>query len=98
MQLEFFCFWKKKKKQLSLLRLASSFHKVAKKDKISGSSADTAVHKYLQVALVADEFVAARHGNNTADFLLVLANIVSILFYAWVVKYFFFFWRGGLSG
>ena len=37
-------------------------------------------HKYLQVALVADENVAAKHGNHTADFLLVLANIVSSLF------------------
>lgn len=50
---------------------------VAKKDKISGSSADAVVHKYLQAALVTDENVVAKHGNNTADCLLVLANIVS---------------------
>ena len=37
-------------------------------------------HKYLQVALVADENVAAKHGDHTADFLLVLANIVSSAF------------------
>ena len=41
------------------------------------TTSSSVAHKYLQVALVVDENVAARHGNQTADFLLVLANIVS---------------------
>ena len=40
------------------------------------SSSKASSHKYLQVGLLADENVAAKHGNNTADFLLILANIV----------------------
>ena len=39
-------------------------------------SSKASSHKYLQVGLLADENVAAKHGNNTADFLLILANIV----------------------
>ncbi|XP_068692661.1 A disintegrin and metalloproteinase with thrombospondin motifs 16-like [Montipora foliosa] len=38
------------------------------------------LHKFLQVELLADENVAARHKNDTADFLLVLANIVAGMF------------------
>ena len=45
---------------------------MAKKNKIRG-----AVQKYLQAALVLDEHVAAAHGNDTADYMLVLANMVS---------------------
>ena len=52
--------------------MASSIDKVAKKNKIRG-----AVQKYLQAALVLDEHVAAAHGNDTADYMLVLANMVS---------------------
>ena len=52
----------------------------AKKYDISSSAPSSVAHKYLQVALVADENVAAKHGNHTADFLLVLANIVSSVF------------------
>lgn len=40
------------------------------------SSSKTSSHKYLQVGLLADDNVAAKHGNDTADFLLILANIV----------------------
>ena len=51
---------------------------MAKKNKIGGASnADAVVQKYLQAALVLDEHVAAAHGNDTADYMLVLANIVS---------------------
>lgn len=51
---------------------------MAKKNKIVGATkADAAVQKYLQAALVLDEHVAAAHGNDTADYMLVLANIVS---------------------
>ena len=58
--------------------MASSIDKVAKKNKIGGATnADAAVQKYLQAALVLDEHVAATHGNDTADYMLVLANIVS---------------------
>ena len=39
-------------------------------------SSKASSHKYLQVGLLADENVAAKHGNNTADFLFILANIV----------------------
>lgn len=42
------------------------------------SPTELVAHKYLQAALVADENVEARHGNETAHFLLVLANIVSV--------------------
>ena len=47
------------------------------KDKISSSGDDAVIHKYLQAALVADENVAAEQGNSTADFLLLLGNILS---------------------
>ena len=58
--------------------MASSFDKVAKTNKIGGATnADAVVQKYLQAALVLDEHVAAAHGNDTADYMLVLANIVS---------------------
>ena len=51
---------------------------MAKKNKIGGATnADAAVQKYLQAALVLDEHVAAAHGNDTANYMLVLANIVS---------------------
>ena len=54
--------------------LVSSYDPAVKQDEISGEAFP---HKYLQVALLADENVAAKHGNQTANFLLVLANIVS---------------------
>ena len=58
--------------------MASIIDKVAKKNKIGGATnADAAVQKYLQAALVLDEHVAAAHGNDTTDYMLVLANIVS---------------------
>ena len=44
---------------------------------INGANSYSSLHKFLQVELLADENVAARHKNDTADFLLVLANIVS---------------------
>ena len=44
---------------------------------INGANSSSSLHKFLQVELLADENVAAKHGNDTADFLLVLANIVS---------------------
>lgn len=51
---------------------------MAKKNKIGGATnADAVVQKYLQAALVLDEHVAAAHGNDIADYMLVLANIVS---------------------
>ena len=55
----------------------SKFVGPANKYDISSSTSSSVAHKYLQVALAADENVAAKHGNHTADFLLVLANIVS---------------------
>ena len=58
----------------------SKFVGSANKYEISSSTSSSVAHKYLQVALVADENVAAKHGNHTADFLLVLANIVSSAF------------------
>lgn len=65
-------------KPISFSGLASSIDKVAKKNKIEGATnADAAVQKYLQAALVLDEHVAAAHGNDTTDYMLVLANIVS---------------------
>ena len=51
--------------------------KAVKGNEASDNSSSPAVQKYLQVALVTDELAAANHGNQTADFLLVLANIVS---------------------
>lgn len=58
--------------------MASNIDKVAKKNKIGGATnADAVVQKYLQAALVLDEHIAAAHGNDTADYMLVLANIVS---------------------
>ena len=58
--------------------MASNIDKVAKKNKIGGATnADAVVQKYLQAALVLDEHVAAAHGNDTTDYMLVLANIVS---------------------
>ena len=51
---------------------------MVKKNKIgAATNADAAAQKYLQAALVLDEHVAAAHGNDTADYMLVLANIVS---------------------
>lgn len=44
---------------------------------INGANSSSSLHKFLQVELLADENVAARHKNDTPDFLLVLANIVS---------------------
>jgi len=61
------------------LRPASKFDTAENFGEVSSSSSGAASHKYLQVELLADENVAAKHGNNTADFLLVLANIVSTL-------------------
>ena len=46
-------------------------------DEVSGNTNVAAKPKYLQVALVADENVEAKHGNQTTNFLLVLANMVS---------------------
>ena len=51
---------------------------MVKKNRIgAATNADAAAQKYLQAALVLDEHVAAAHGNDTADYMLVLANIVS---------------------
>jgi len=47
---------------------------------INGANSSSSLHKFLQVELLADENVAAKHGNDTADFLLVLANIVAGMF------------------
>ncbi|XP_078372204.1 A disintegrin and metalloproteinase with thrombospondin motifs 6-like isoform X1 [Oculina patagonica] len=47
------------------------------KNDVSSDSYNPPAHKYLQAALVVDENVVAKHGNGTADFLLVLANIVA---------------------
>ena len=60
-----------------ILHAASKFDTAENFDEVSSSSSGAVPHKYLQVKLLADENVAAKHGNNTADFLLVLANIVS---------------------
>lgn len=51
---------------------------------MNGSSDAPASHKFLQVELLADENVAVKHGNNTADFLLVIANIVRFIFFSTV--------------
>ena len=64
---------------LFFLGVASKFVGPANKYDVNNNSSSSVAHKYLQVALVADENVAAKHGNHTADFLLVLANIVSSL-------------------
>ena len=56
------------------LDVVSSYDPAVKQDERSGKAFP---HKYLKVALLADENVAARHGNQTSNFLLVLANIVS---------------------
>ena len=61
----------------------SKFVGPANKYDISSSTSSSVAHKYLQVALAADENVAAKHGNHTADFLLVLANIVSNVLKLW---------------
>ena len=60
-----------------ILYKVSSFNPAFTIGEASDSSSKAPSHKYLQVELLADENVAARHGNDTADFLLVLANIVS---------------------
>ena len=61
---------------------ASKFDSSNNFDEVINGSSDTAAsHKFLQVELLADENVAAKHGNNTADFLLVIANIVRIRFF-----------------
>ena len=64
-----------------VLEVTSKFVGPANKYDVSRSKSSSVAHKYLQVALVADENVAAKHGNHTADFLLVLANIVSRVFF-----------------
>lgn len=56
------------------LDVVSSYDPAVKQDERSGKAFP---YKYLKVALLADENVAARHGNQTSNFLLVLANIVS---------------------
>lgn len=63
-----------------VLDVTSKFIGPANQYDVSSSTSSSVAHKYLQVALVADENVAAKHGNHTADFLLVLANIVSSVF------------------
>ena len=59
----------------------SNFASVIKSDEDSNDSSDTVSPKYLQVALLADENVEAKHGEQTTNFLLVLANIVSTRYY-----------------
>ena len=63
---------------------ASPVIPAVKKEEVIGKRYGPIGHKYLQAALVADENVAAKHGNQTADFLLVLANIVSKRFHVTV--------------
>lgn len=36
------------------------------------------INKYLEVALLADEQIVARHGDMTEDFLLLMGSIVSV--------------------
>ena len=36
------------------------------------------INKYLEVALLADEQIVARHGDMTEDFLLLIGSIVSV--------------------
>ena len=36
------------------------------------------INKYLEVALLADEQIVARHGDLTEDFLLLMGSIVSV--------------------
>lgn len=45
-------------------------------------------HKYLEVALLADEQTVAFHGNLIEDFLLLIGSIVSIktLYMLWTVR------------
>lgn len=50
-------------------------------DHINITRSPSNLHKFLQVELLADENVAVRHKNDTADFLLVLANIVAGMFH-----------------
>jgi len=38
------------------------------------------VHKYLEVALLADEKIASIHGNKTEEYLLLMASIVNAIF------------------
>ena len=59
----------------------SNFASVIKSDEDSNDSSDAVSPKYLQVALLADENVEAKHGEQTTNFLLVLANIVSTTYY-----------------
>ncbi|KAL9986871.1 hypothetical protein ACROYT_G001079 [Oculina patagonica] len=60
--------------------VALNFVATGIKNDVSSDSYNPPTHKYLQAALVVDENVVAKHGNNTADFLLVLANIVAGIF------------------
>lgn len=57
-------------------RVASSLRNEVRRYEDSDSASEAASHKYLQVELLADENVSAKHGNDTADFMLILANIV----------------------
>ncbi|KAL9986875.1 hypothetical protein ACROYT_G001084 [Oculina patagonica] len=58
-------------------KAASNLVATGIKNDVRSDSYNPSVHKYLQAALVVDENVVAKHGNSTADFLLVLANIVA---------------------
>lgn len=60
--------------------VASKLDTANKMDNGTHGQSKLTSHKFLQVELLADEHVAAKHGNDTADFLLVLANIVSFPF------------------
>ncbi|KAL9986862.1 hypothetical protein ACROYT_G001068 [Oculina patagonica] len=62
-------------------KTASPLLTALKRNEVNGRSLSANGHKYLQAALVADENVAAKHGNQTADFLLVLANIIAATFH-----------------
>ena len=52
---------------------------LATKRQLQEQSSDNGItDKYLEVALLADEQIVARHGNMAEDFLLLTGSIVSV--------------------
>ncbi|KAK2559265.1 A disintegrin and metalloproteinase with thrombospondin motifs 6 [Acropora cervicornis] len=70
----------KKSSSLPICQSDMEFDAADSMSDINGANSSSSLHKFLQVELLADENVAAKHGNDTADFLLVLANIVAGMF------------------
>ena len=51
---------------------------LATKRQLTDNTDNGIINKYLEVALLADEQIVARHGDMTEDFLLLMGSIVSV--------------------